>query len=65
MKKQKIASAIGLYIAFMFIGHQGPLATHKSDDQPHTHNKHVVKLMRNDDDSGQPSKGHRYAPLTV
>ena len=65
MKKQKIVSAIALYIVFMFIGHQGPLAHHKKEDQPHTHTKHVVKLIKNNDEADSRLKGRKFVPLTA
>jgi hypothetical protein len=67
MKTQKLLSATGLYIIFLFIGHHGPFAdhAHKRDDQPHTHHKHVVKLLKHDEDSDRPMKARKYVPLTT
>lgn len=65
MKKHKIISAASLYLAFLFIGHHGPFSLHQSaDDHPHTHSKHIVKLLRTKDDLDQRFKVRKYVPLT-
>lgn len=63
MKKQKIASALGFYIASLFVGYHGPFAILKQDDHhPHTHKSHVVKLLKKEDDLDQLLKSAGYSP---
>jgi hypothetical protein len=67
MKTQKIISAVGLYATFLFVGQHGPFAYHgqKYDDHPHTHHKHVIKLLKENEDSGRSAKARKYVPITV
>lgn len=64
MKNKQILSVAGVFVLFLFVGSHGPFSKHhKGDDHPHTHKKHVIKLLRADDDDS-PLSIREYIPVT-
>ena len=65
MKSKLSLLTAGIYAAFLLVGPHGPFALdHHADDHPHTHKKHVIKLLRTEGREGKRLLGRKYIAIT-
>lgn len=65
MKKRSVLAVVSMYAAFILVGPHGPFSLdHHADDHPHTHKKHVIKLLRVEERLGKRMPVRKYIPVT-